>query len=393
MKKAIKALWQGIKAVFTAMVEWVTSLFGMNDNSKYVCVLRRIIATAFATIVVVVAVMFVFEFYDGIERRFRRMFHKDNSMYLSERLSNNLFYYVSDYDDEGYVTDADGKKLIKKVSWIAKPLKGDSLVCFSDGKRRGYFHLRDGRIVVKPTYEHAWVFSDGLAAVEKDGYIQFINSEGKVVIDKQFAYDWGIDGYVFHNGRCAVHNCDGQNMGLIDLNGEWVLPPQYDKITPVDTFWIVEIGNEQAVLTFGMDTVLPMTKAVFEVCDTTIFATRADHTICVYSLQGELITDSQVREVEQMMYETQEVFYPVNQEGHECSDDYYSYSDPIKRMAVATCLRYEGEWGWYGLMSADGRQLTPPSYISITAVDKDLYLCETSSGRGVMLNSRGQRVE
>ena len=134
-------------------------------------------------------------------------------------------------------------------------------------------------------------------------------------------------------------------------------------------------------------------KAVFEISDSAILATRADHTICVYSLQGELIVDSQVREVEQMMYETQEVFYPVNQDGQEYVDEYYSYPDPIQRMAVASCMRYEGEWGWYGLMSGDGRQLTLPSYVNITAVGKDLYLCETTSGRGVLVNSRGERVE
>lgn len=393
MKKAIKALWQGIKAVFTAAVEWVTTLFGMNDNSKYVCVLRRIVATAFAVIVVLMAGMCVIEFYDGVDWRIRRLFRKDNSMYMSEKLSNNLFYYVSDYDNEGYVADADGKKLIKKVRWIAKPMKGDSLVCYSDGEHRGYFHLRDGKIVVKPIYEHAWVFSDGLAAVEKEGRVQFINSQGQVVLDKHFVYDYEDEGYVFHKGRCAVRDGNSQNMGIVDLSGEWVVAPQYERITPRDTFWVVKNGDEQAVLTFGLDTVLPMTKAVFEVCDTAILATLADHTICVYSLQGNLITASQVRDVEQMMYETQEVFYPVNQEGHECSDEYYSYSNPIQRMAVASCLRYEGEWGWYGLMSADGRQLTPPSYISIMAVDKDLYLCETSSGRGVLVNSRGEQIK
>ena len=37
--------------------------------------------------------------------------------------------------------------------------------------------------------------------------------------------------------------------------------------------------------------------------------------------------------------------------------------------------------------------LTPPTFISIKAVDKDLYLCETPSGRGELLNSKGQRVE
>ena len=58
-------------------------------------------------------------------------------------------------------------------------------------------------------------------------------------------------------------------------------------------------------------------------------------------------------------------------------------------MAVATCLCYEAECDWYGLMSPDGKLLTPPSYISIEAVGKDLYLCKTNYDRGVLLNSKG----
>ena len=59
-------------------------------------------------------------------------------------------------------------------------MKGDSLVCFSDGNRRGYFHLRDGKVVVKPKYQHAWVFSEGLAAVDENGRVKFINPQGEV---------------------------------------------------------------------------------------------------------------------------------------------------------------------------------------------------------------------
>ena len=60
---------------------------------------------------------------------------------------------------------------------------------------------------------------------------------------------------------------------------------------------------------------------------------------------------------------------------------------------MATCLCYEGEMDWYGLMSPDGKALTPPMSTEITAVDKDLYLCKTTYDRGVMLNSKGKPVE
>jgi hypothetical protein len=62
-------------------------------------------------------------------------------------------------------------------------------------------------------------------------------------------------------------------------------------------------------------------------------------------------------------------------------------------MDVATCLCYEGEMDWYGLMSPDGKIITPPLFVNITAIAKDLYLCETDYGRGILLNSKGQPVE
>ena len=387
MKKAIKALWHGIKAVFTAVFEWVATLFGMNDNSKYVRVLRRVVATAFAAIMVLLAAWHLVNFCKCLE------WIPNDDVFLSQKLSDDLFFYDGCYGKAGYVVNADGKKVIKKVYWTAKPLKGDSLVCYCDGDRRGYFHMRDGRVVVKPTYNHAWVFSDGLAAVEQGGRVKFIDSDGQVVIDKGFAYDIDIDGYVFHDGHCAVHESTGKHMGLIDHNGDWALAPQYERICPVDTFWIVRCGDEQAVFTFRLDTVMPMTKASFDVCDTAILATFADHTQCTYSLQGKLITESQIRNVDQLMYETREVMYSSNHERDECSDEYCNYNNPKQRIAVANCMRYEAEWGWYGLMGADGRLLTPPSYISIKAVDKDLYLCKTTENRGELLNSKGQRVE
>ena len=74
------------------------------------------------------------------------------------------------------------------IAWIANPLGKDTLVCFSDGKKRGYFSKNTGKVIIEPKYDHAWVFSDGLASVEEDGYIKFIDGTGKVVIDKNMVY-------------------------------------------------------------------------------------------------------------------------------------------------------------------------------------------------------------
>lgn len=36
--------------------------------------------------------------------------------------------------------------------------------------------------------------------------------------------------------------------------------------------------------------------------------------------------------------------------------------------AIAGCMCYQAEQGWYGLMSPDGQIITSPSYSAITAI-------------------------
>lgn len=394
MEKEKKSLWKGIKAVFTAVVDWVATLFGMKDNSKYGHVLHRVVGTAFAVVVIVWALASMARYGRTLWWNIDNVFDfGDDNAYFSEQLSEDISFYRGYWGHYGYLKNAKGKKVLKHISRIGKPMEGDSIAFFSDGEKRGYFHMRDGRLVVKPIYEHAWIFSDGLAAVEVNRRIKFIDMTGTIVIDKGFAYDAYDDGYVFHQGHCAVNDSTGKHMGLIDRNGDWVLPPVYSSIYPQDTFWLLTMDNLQGVLSFGMDTVVPLVATSLSVGDTSIEVTFADHTQSTYTLQGKQIGTNQVRGVEQMMYETREVMYRTNHDVDEETEIYYGYDDYTSRKAVATCLKYEAESGWYGLMSPDGKMLTPPSFVSIEAVDKDLYFCETSYGRGILLNSKGQRVE
>ena len=60
---------------------------------------------------------------------------------------------------------------------------------------------------------------------------------------------------------------------------------------------------------------------------------------------------------------------------------------------VARCKQYETEYDWYGLMSPEGKIITPPVYSSIKAIGYDLYLCKDSECRGVIINGKGQKVK
>lgn len=412
MKKTFKAVWHGIKRAYSTVVGWLNKVFEVDfeetpenqeekedkqrkREAKYFHRLRLVAGTGLTVIVAVWAIVFVIRFVEDISDWIDDMIETDKETiqyaHIEEALSDNLFYYEMNYCSGGFLADSNDNILLRDVAWIAKPLGGDSLVCYSDGNKRSYFHLRDGHVVAVQKYSHAWVFSDGLAAVEADGKVKFINTEGDVVIDKRFAYDATDDGYVFHKGHCAVNDSTGKHMGLIDRNGNWVLPPVYESIYPTDTFWLVRTSDAQAIITFGMDTLFPLTKGWFNILDTAIFVTYADHRQSLYTLQGELMTANMIRDVEQLMYETDEVVYPTITSSE--YDDSYSVNDPYTDKAVATCRRYEAECGWYGLMAPDGKPITPPSYQNIEAVGKDIYLCKTNYSHGVILNSKGKRVE
>ena len=90
--------------------------------------------------------------------------------------------------------------------------------------------------MIEPKYSHAWIFSDGLASVEEDGYIKFIDATGKVVIDKKMAYIHNMEGYVFHGEYCVVDTDDGELCGLMDKKGHIVLPMEYSSIHPSNDF-------------------------------------------------------------------------------------------------------------------------------------------------------------
>ena len=61
---------------------------------------------------------------------------------------------------------------------------------------------------------------------------------------------------------------------------------------------------------------------------------------------------------------------------------------------TATLLKYVTSENWEGLITKEGKIVTPPIFWSIEAVSKNLYLCkyDTSSDHGILLNERGERV-
>ena len=316
--------------------------------------------------------------------------------YDSQYISRNATYYSKAYwDEDGYIRTHDGKKTITGIKWIAKPLGMDSLICYSDGKKRGYFNMFTGKPVIEPQYDHAWIFSDGLASVDDGGWIKFIDASGKVVIDLKIPYMPGTDGYVFHNDRCIIHNDRRDRFGLIDKQGKWVLKPEYFSIYPSGKYWVIDNGIGKSVLDSTLNIVIPFTKGRVWVCDEYICVTLSNHIMQRYNLNGELINDFYINDVSRLTYESDELRYTTsknyNEEGTLASETEDAEPQPVEKMAK--CRRYEAESGWYGLMTADGKVITPPSYSEIKAIGYDTYLCKDNDEDGVILNGKGERIQ
>ena len=398
MKRYIILFWHGLTGIFVSIAEWITIVLGMKDDSKYGKFIRRVVGTCIALLVFIFTMVSLWSVGENLWRMtVCELFKPDKiDRYNNQELSSLITYHEDDDGNNGYLFNQDNKKVLKGVAWIAKPLGEDSLVCYSDGEKRGYFNLYTGEMAIKPMFSHAWIFSDGLASIDDNGWIKFIDHTGKIVIDNHIPYRPYKDGYVFHNGHCTIHNEKGNKVGLIDKMGQWALLPEYSAIEPADSFWIISNGKEKSVLNSSLETVIPFMEANLWIGNNVIEATMADHTIRTYSLTGEIIENFFISEVSQLSYETNEVIY--SQFTTDNFDDNGNFSsrtvneEASVRSAIARCRRYQAEYNWYGLMTPEGRIITPPSYSDITAIGPDLYLCKIDNEHGQIIDGKGNRV-
>lgn len=393
MKRAFILFWHGLTALLAGIANWFTVILGMRDDSKYGKFLRRVVGSCFAFIMIVFAAAAGSALCEAVYDALEIDKYLDDSYYDQQYLSRNAMFYIK-YGEDGFVKTVDGETTITGIKWIAKPLGMDSLVCYSDGEKRGYFNKFTGQPVVKPRYDHAWVFSDGLAAVDDDGWIKFIDTTGKVVIDPKIPYISDSEGYVFHNNLCVISNDRLDRFGMIDKHGKLVLKPEYFSIIPSGKYWIVDNGDGKCVLDSALNTVIPYLKGYIWVNDDYISVTLDNHIMQRYSLSGKLINDFYVNDVSYLTYETNDLRYitskTYNDDGTLASETEDTDPQPVERMAK--CKRYEAESGWYGLMTADGKVLTPPSYCEIKAIGYDTYLCKDNNEDGVILNGKGEKI-
>lgn len=392
VKEFFTVMWCGTCQAF----KWILRLFGYKGDGKYAKCVWRLFATSSAVIVTLIALVMLYVMGVELYRMYERRYHScnDPDCYENTLISRNIYFHDHN-DGNGYIFDGSkGEKTLKHVAWIAMPAEGDSLVCYSDGKKRGYFNKYTGKVVIAPKYDHAWIFSDGLASVEEDGYIKFIDTTGKVVIDRGMIYVPKTEGYVFHGGYCLVDAAHGELWGLMDRSGKIVLPQEYDAIIHSDNneYWTVQKGDEMTVLDSDLHQVLPLTTCNLYISENTINMTMPDHTLRKYDMSGTLINDFYVISTRILEYETDEILYRkdtiADDEGEGCQTEMESYHPK----ATARLRAYEAGDEYEGLMTAEGHIVTMPLYKDIIAIGYDLYLCTSVNYDKLVVNGKGVQV-
>ena len=241
---------------------------------------------------------------------------------------------------------ATGKVTIKdiKLDWTTSS-PNDSLSVYCTEGKRGYYNAYTGEIAIPAQYRRAWVFSEGLAAVQKNGMIGFVDHKGRTVIDFKFPYHGNpLSEFTFKHGHCVAADTTGK-CGVINKQGNWIIKPEYDNVSAYEEYAIVSKAGVR--MQVGYD--------------------------------GNVLNSFVLDDIDRLTYTVQERY--ENREGE------IEYLDK----EIDTGLFSYRVGGRCGLMDANCHRLTEPLYKSITAVDKNMFRATLIDYYSeVILNAKGE---
>jgi hypothetical protein len=116
--------------------------------------------------------------------------------------------------------------------------------------KQGYID-KTGKIIIKPQFDDASKFSEGLARVGINGLYGFIDESGKIVIKPQFGWVKS-----FSEGLAAVEF--GGKRGFINKEGELAIKPQFEEVQDFsDGLAAVKIHSKTGFLYKRTKNILP----------------------------------------------------------------------------------------------------------------------------------------
>lgn len=378
-------IWRGLSQVF----QFVAKIFGFKDESTYAKVIWRIFAGCITSLVCLFTFGIFYCFVNEVVYPKWIMPHTDEGVYSNTHISNYIVYQDMYSSVTGRLYDTEKKKvLVSGLDWVVTSDDKDSLAVFSKDGKRGYINRFTGEIEIPLEYSKAWVFSEGLAAVESNKKLLFINHDGDVVIDKDFQPYYNESSYVFKNGYCPIKDHATGNTGLINKNGNWVLEPVYDYVYFDKGFWQVQKDGMNGLYNHNLVLMFATTNTGISISesDKTIEVRAADHIARRYDFEGNILVDFVIDDISNMVYEMDELRNDITNSEENDTD--------TKVYGIANCQKYLVRTGkyddYYGLLDRNGKRITDPIYSYIEAIGKDLYLCQP---QGVIINDKGEIIK
>ena len=332
---------------------------------------------SFATVLILIATGFMALIaYGWYDYKYGRLYWGD------ETLSKNVkLHYFQDSMFRVYNSTTD-TYTTPKIDWASQAGENDSLAVYASDNRRGYINVNNGEIVIdarQNSYQKAWVFSEGIAAVMQDGKIGFINARNEVEIPFNFSYSDKCKmydfGYAFHDGHCAMTDCNGK-IGLIDMNGKWVLEPTYDEIwAPRYKGYRVMVNNGKYGVIANDGTVIHPAEYWYINAIPEGFILAKDGRQWKVDFEGNMVQPF-------MFDSTYYLNYPIGY--NENGDIRYGFSEYI---------RY-GIMDRYGIMNRiTGELITPAIYSDINMLSEELFeVREYDSCEWYLLDCNGKIV-
>lgn len=304
-------------------------------------------------ILIIVAVILV-----GLPVLLRKTFGKPIA-YNSNIVLDQSLCVLRDKDENISIFNPKSLKMpLRKVTvWPGKVSYLDSAGVFERKNRHGYYDIATGEVFVRAQFSQAWPFSEGLAAVVKNGMIGFYDRKGNVAIDFRFPYYGNsLTDFQFKGGHCAVADRKGR-CGVIDTLGHWVIEPNYEDVAVFKEYAIVtskgirkQVGFDgRTINSFVMDNVKELT--YLDPC-----YSDDDYEYADYNEDEE--------------YDNQN----DSSDGDVCTGLY------IYRMGKR-----------WGLMNASGERLTEPLYAKMNALGENLIKATLLDNYSVvLLNFKGE---
>lgn len=321
---------------------------------------------AWAKVALVILFIFIIFGDTGIWR-IKKIF---NPSYWDTELTDYTVVHNFYSDNCRLYDELNEKYITPKYKWISPILEDedydDTLTVFCDkNNKRGYLNAYTGEVVIEPQYDAAWVFSDGLAAVKKDGMIGFINKEGELVIPFKFKhnkreYDYDYIDYAFHDGYCYMIGDSGYQ-GIINKSGEWCIEPNYYHISNdwryngFITYSEVEL---QGYIDKDMNVVFPDEYYNIDITSDGYILTK-DNRMWKEDFDGNVTIPFMFGYMSKMSY-----VVGYDNDG----DEIYKLSDTYSYYCIAE------RYGLYNVKTQE--VVTPAIYTEIEMIDKDIFNME-----------------